>query len=104
MKAFQSDLDAFERLGAQVLGISVDSVPSHKEWAKSLGGLSYPLLSDFWPHGAVGQKYGVLTGEGYFQRSIFVVGLDGKIVWSKVWPSGIPDNKEICSVLEPQVS
>ncbi|MBI3891003.1 MAG: redoxin domain-containing protein [Candidatus Wallbacteria bacterium] len=101
MTAFEGDLETFEELGAQVLGISVDSIPSHKEWAKSLGGLNYPLLSDFWPHGGTATKYGVLTDQGYCQRSIFVVGLDGKIGWSKVWGTGVPDNKEICSILQP---
>ncbi|UTW69435.1 redoxin domain-containing protein [Anaerobacillus sp. HL2] len=39
--------------------ISVDSVHSHNAWAKSIGGISYPLLADFYPHGVVCEKYGV---------------------------------------------
>jgi len=50
----------FERYDAQVVGISVDRVPSHVAFAKSLGGLEkYPLLADFPPKGAVSKKYGV---------------------------------------------
>lgn len=42
-------------------------------WAKSLGGINYPLLSDFWPHGAVAERYGVLRAEGKSERAIFIV-------------------------------
>jgi glutaredoxin len=50
-----------------------------KAWAESLGGITYPLLSDFWPHGAVAHKYGVLRAEGYTERAIFIVDKDGVI-------------------------
>ena len=50
----------FDRYDAQVVGISVDSVPSHVAFAKSLGGIErYPLLADFHPKGDVSKKYGV---------------------------------------------
>ena len=60
-------------MDTQVLGISVDHVPCLKAWADSLGKISYPLLSDFWPHGEVAQKYGVLRKEGYTERALFVI-------------------------------
>jgi glutaredoxin len=61
-------------MNAQVLGISVDHVPCLKAWADSLGGISYPLLSDFWPHGAVAKEYSVLREkEGHSERAIFIV-------------------------------
>jgi len=60
-------------LNAQVLGISIDHVPCIQAWADSLGGIHYPLLSDFWPHGAVAKKYGVLRVEGYAERAIFII-------------------------------
>jgi glutaredoxin len=61
-------------MDALVLGVSVDHVPCLKAWAESLGGISYPLLSDFWPHGAVAEKYGVFRrDEGKSERAIFVV-------------------------------
>lgn len=63
----------FEKLNAQVLGISVDHVPCLKAWAKSLGGISFPLLSDFGPLGAVAKKYGVKRKEGFSERAIFVL-------------------------------
>ena len=63
----------FEKLNAQVLGISVDHVPCLKAWAQSLGGISFPLLSDFSPLGAVAKKYGVKRREGFSERAIFVL-------------------------------
>ena len=66
-------------MDAQVLGISVDTIPTLKAWAESLGGINYPLLSDFWPHGKVAKKYGVLRKEGYTERAIFVLDKKGVI-------------------------
>ncbi len=66
-------------MNAQVLGISVDHVPCLKAWADSLGGIHFPLLSDFWPHGAVSQSYDVLRTEGYSERAIFIIGKEGII-------------------------
>lgn len=63
----------FGKLNAQVLGISVDHVPCLKAWAESLGGISFPLLSDFSPQGSVAKKYGVRRKEGFSERAIFVL-------------------------------
>ncbi|OGO25182.1 MAG: hypothetical protein A2W33_09710 [Chloroflexi bacterium RBG_16_52_11] len=56
-----------------MLGVSVDHIPCLKAWAENLGGIHYPLLSDFWPHGAVSKLYGVLRLEGYSERAIFII-------------------------------
>ncbi len=66
-------------MNVQVLGISVDHVPCLQAWAESLGGITYPLLSDFWPHGKVARKYGVLRKEGYTERAIFILDEEGVI-------------------------
>lgn len=50
-----------------------------KAWAEDIGGITYPLLSDFWPHGEVAEKYGVLREEGYTERAIFIIDKDGII-------------------------
>jgi peroxiredoxin len=81
MPSYEEDLSEFERLDAQVLGISVDNVPCNEAWAKSMGGLSYPLLSDFFPHGLVSLKYNSLRDNGISERSIFVVDKQGKIAY-----------------------
>jgi glutaredoxin len=69
----------FAGLNAQVLGISVDSVPCLQAWAHSLGEISYPLLSDFWPHGAVAERYGVLQDDGRSERALFIIDKEGII-------------------------
>lgn len=81
MPSIEEDLSEFERRDAQVLGISVDNVPTNEAWARSMGGLSYPLLSDFWPHGLVSLKYNSLRANGRSERSIFVVGKNAKIAY-----------------------
>ncbi len=70
---------SFAGLDTQVLGISVDSVPCLTAWAKDLGGITYPLLSDFWPHGAVAQQFGVLRDDGKSERAIFIIDKNGII-------------------------
>src|SRR5262245_61884451 len=79
MPSYEEDLSEFERRDTQVLGISVDSVHANEAWAKSMGGLSYPLLSDFFPHGLTAVKYGVLRPQGVTERAIFVVDKQGVI-------------------------
>ena len=55
--------EKFKQLNVEILQISADTGPSLKAWAESLGGIPFPLLSDYWPHGAIGQAYGVFNGE-----------------------------------------
>lgn len=77
--SYQAEKDRFATLNTQVLGISIDSLFSHQAWAETLGGIEYPLLSDFWPHGAVAEKYGVMTRDGHTERAIFVIDRQGII-------------------------
>jgi peroxiredoxin len=79
MPSYEEDHSEFERRNAQVLGISTDMVWSNDAWAKSMGGLSYPLLSDNWPYGYVASQYGVLRGSGTVERAIFVIDKQGFI-------------------------
>lgn len=86
---------------SQVLAISCDPVFSKQAWGKTLGGIAYPLVADFWPHGAVAEKYGVFNAKlGRPDRSIFVVDKQGIIRWIKKYESGImPDNDELLAQL-----
>jgi hypothetical protein len=90
----------------QVLGLSVDSEPCLKSWSERLGKITYPLLSDFYPHGQVASAYGVLRSEGYSERSIFVIDKEGIIRYVDVHDiKEKPDNKVLFSALaelEPQ--
>jgi peroxiredoxin len=106
MPSYEDDLSRFEEYNTQVLGISVDSIPSHKAWAKSIGGISYPLLSDFYPHGKVNEAYGVLRTNpnepayGASERSLFIIDKEGVIRWIDVHPIGEqPDNEELFEIL-----
>jgi len=101
MRAFEEAMPRFARLNTQVLGISVDSVPTKEAWAKSLGIKSFPLLSDFWPHGEVARSYCVLNDEkGFAKRAVFVVDKEGLIRFSKVYAMReVPDVGEILEVV-----
>jgi glutaredoxin len=85
----------------QVLGLSVDSEPCLVAWAESLGGITYPLLSDFYPHGMVAVKYGVLQDDGRSERAIFVIDKEGYIRYVDVHDiDEQPDNNVLFKVLE----
>src|SRR5262249_34474467 len=79
MPSYEEDLSEFERRNTQVLGISVDSVHSNNDCARTFVGLSYPLLSDFFPHGLTALAYGVMRGDGVTERAIFVIDRQGII-------------------------
>jgi peroxiredoxin len=100
MPSYEADLSRFEGHDTHVLGISIDSVPCNTAWAKSLGGISYDLLSDFEPKGEVSRKYGVLRPEGFSERALFVIDKEGKIAYKDVHDiSKQPDNEEIFELL-----
>jgi len=100
MPSYQADLSRFEGHDTQVLGISVDSVPCNTAWAKSLGGISYDLLSDFEPKGGVASEFGAYRPQGFAERALFVVDKQGKIVYKDIHDiSQQPDNEEIFDVL-----
>jgi alkyl hydroperoxide reductase subunit AhpC len=105
MVAYNLDLDKFADLDAQVVGISVDSIYSHIAWQKKdIGLLRYPLLSDFYPHGEVAQRFGVFRFNepvsGVSERAVFVIDKDGVIAFSQVYALGeTPDNEECFEAL-----
>src|SRR5207237_10464226 len=86
---YQVEREKVALRGAEVVGISVDSIMNTTAWEREIGPLDYPLCSDFWPHGEVSRKYGVLREQGPFagasERAIFVVGKNGKIEFSKTY-------------------
>lgn len=71
--------DLFVSHNTIVMGISTDNVPSLYAWTEAMGGLWFPVLSDFWPHGATALKYGVLRSNGITERAIFIVDRQGII-------------------------
>ena len=97
---FVNDLGNFDQLDAEVLGVSVDSVWSHKAFAEKMG-IKYSLLADFHPKGAMSEKYGVYLGDkGITGRAIVIVGKDGKVAWVKNYDIPVvPDVKEVAAAL-----
>src|SRR5258708_4710631 len=80
---FVNEMKAFETLDAEVLGVSVDSVWSHKAYAEKMG-IKYPLLADFQPRGAMADKYGVfMPDKGITGRAIAIVNKAGNVAWFK---------------------
>ena len=102
MPNYETDKTRFADHDAQVLGISVDSAPSHAAWAESLGGISFDLLSDFHPKGEVCRTYGTYREDsGFSDRAIFIVDKQGKIVYiDRHELLDVPDNAELFAVLE----
>lgn len=97
---FVNDLKRFEQLDAQVLGLSVDSVWSHKAFADKMG-IHYPLLADFHPRGAVADKFGVyLADKGITGRAIAVIDRNGNLAWFKNYDiPTVPDVNEVSDAL-----
>jgi len=102
MSSYEADGERFEGYDAQVLGISIDSKPSHTAWAKSLGGISYDLLADFHPKGEVAKSYGAWReADGISERALFIVDKDGRIAYVDIHEIGDqPDNEELFDVLK----
>ena len=99
MSGYESEKTRLEQQDAVVLGISIDPQPAKTAWASTLGPISFHLLSDFYPHGAVAQRYGVFREqEGISERAVFVVNKQGKIAWSKTY--GIPEQPSNEDLLE----
>jgi peroxiredoxin (alkyl hydroperoxide reductase subunit C) len=70
----------FEQHDAVMLGITVDSIPTLYAWTRQMGPeLWFPVLSDFWPHGAVASKYGLLRSDGVSERALIFIDKKGII-------------------------
>ena len=95
-----NEMKQFEKLNAQVLGLSVDSVWAHKAFAEKMG-ISYPLLADFHPKGAVAEKFGVyLADKGISGRAVIIINKAGKIAWFKNYDIPVvPDMSEVGQAL-----
>ena len=104
MQSLEENLDRFASLNTVPLGISVDSVPSKKAWAESLGIKKLQLLADFWPHGGVAKLCDAFHNEeGFSERANILVNERGQVIFAKVYPiKELPDVEEILSLLSEQ--
>jgi peroxiredoxin (alkyl hydroperoxide reductase subunit C) len=95
----QEKLAEFEAQDAIPVGVSCDNAWSLKAWKEQLG-LTYPLISDFYPHGALSKAYGVFNDErGTAMRVVVVIDKQGKVAWIEPAPkpTAIPDYDAVMS-------
>ncbi len=102
MKSLEDNKPTLNALNCVAVGISVDSVPCKKAWAKSLGIVETSLLSDFWPHGKVAQLYSLFRDkEGVAERANILVDEQGRVAFSRIYEmKQLPDITEIIDVLK----
>lgn len=95
MPAFEARVRDFEAADTQVVGISTDSIYCHEAWARSLGGISYPLLADV--HRDVVKRYGIHWPDiNANYRATFVIDRGGAVRFSERYGKGeIPDPEKI---------
>jgi peroxiredoxin len=101
MALYNEVLPEFRRLGAEVVGVSVDGAWCHRAFAEHRN-LHFPLLADFEPKGEMARRYGVYDqAGGVSERALFVIDADGVIRWSYVSPIGVnPGADGILTALE----
>jgi peroxiredoxin (alkyl hydroperoxide reductase subunit C) len=91
----------FDESHAILLGITVDNIPTLYAWTNQMGKLWFPVLSDFWPHGAVAKKYGVLRSNGVSERALFVIDTKGVLRYIDVHDiNKRPPLEDLVSALE----
>jgi peroxiredoxin (alkyl hydroperoxide reductase subunit C) len=86
LQLYERSLQEIEAQGAEIYGVSCDSIWAQKAFREKLG-VSIPQLSDFEPKGAACRAFGVLHAGGFPQRALVIVGPDGVVRWSYQAPS-----------------
>ncbi len=104
MIAYQVEREKFLAQNAEIVGITVDSIMNITAWEREIGPFDFLLGSDFWPHGEVAEKYGVLRRSDPFrgasERAVFVVDPIGKVRYKKIYsPTEKPGVEETLAVL-----
>ena len=102
MPGVEALLPRFRAAHTQVLGVSIDSIHCHANWARDLGGVSFPLLADFQPKGAVATSYGAyLQKAGLADRATVLIDSGGTVRHaSSVTPDGKRDIAELAALCE----
>jgi peroxiredoxin len=101
MKSLEENYAQFNKFNSIAFGIGVDSTPSNKAWAKSLGIKKTKLLCYFWPHGEVARLYGVFRDkDGFSERANIVIDENQVVTCIKIYSiEQLPDIKEIVEIL-----
>jgi len=90
---------------AEIVAITVDSIMNTTAWERAIGPFEFPMCSDFWPHGEVAERYGVLRGSGESagasERAVVVVDRSGRVAFRKTYaPNQVAPVEEVLAVLE----
>jgi peroxiredoxin len=102
---YQALRPRFQSLNSEVIAITTDSIMNTAAWERKIGPFDFPLCSDFWPHGVVSNRYGVLRESGVAagspERTTFVINLEGCVVLRKLYSADeTPPIAEIFAILE----
>jgi peroxiredoxin (alkyl hydroperoxide reductase subunit C) len=94
---------------AEIVAITVDSIMNTTVWERVIGPFDFPLCSDFWPHGEVSERYGVLRksggkfddGAGSSDRVVLIVDRNGRVAFRKTYArEQVPPVEEVLTLLE----
>jgi peroxiredoxin len=102
---YQAQRPRFQSLNSEVVAITSDSIMNTAAWERKIGPFDFPLCSDFWPHGEVCMKYGVLRESGQTAgspgRTVFVINLEGCVILRRKYPDNeTPPLEDIFAILE----
>ncbi len=102
MRSLEENFEHFEKHNTIAFGLGVDSVPSNKAWANSMGIIKTKLLADFWPHGKVANLFGVFREtDGFSERANIIIDESQKVIFTKVYPTNqLPDILELLHFIE----
>ena len=81
MLSVEGAIQELQQKNVQVLAMCCDNIDSIHAWATAVGGLPFPGLSDFWPHGKVSTDYGVLNEDGVPDRTLILIDKNGIIIY-----------------------
>jgi peroxiredoxin (alkyl hydroperoxide reductase subunit C) len=90
--------ETFELTETRLLGITTDNTPTQFAWNRAMGGVWFPILSDFYPHGQVAKTYGTLRSDGTSERALFLIDKKGVIRYIDV--QNINEQPELEPLLE----
>jgi mycoredoxin-dependent peroxiredoxin len=101
LPSYEAELARFKDFNTEVVSVSMDSAYSLNAWSKSIG-VTFSLLSDFYPQGQVVDQYGVRNPGGFPDRAVFVIDKAGVIRYIEILdsPGDLPDNEELFEVLQ----
>ncbi|HKM86666.1 MAG TPA: redoxin domain-containing protein [Terriglobales bacterium] len=90
---------------AEIVAITVDSTMNTTAWERAIGPFEFPMCSDFWPHGEISERYGLLrkSGEaaGASERAVLIVDRSGSVVFRRTYaPDEVAPVEEVLTVLE----